>query len=867
MNRMPSRYRTGLALALSCLMACLGAAPALAATQSGTDAVVVSALKVQSESPLVTRVVLESSARLDYNVLKPEPRLVSIDLYGADTSRLQASYAVNGGLVQGVQVKSGLGGRAASRIEITLSKTCDIRSYPAGESNSLFIEFKDAGPGASLPAPAKVAAKETTDTPPSVPAPVKPMPEKAAVRRTAEQPASSAAIRSVTVKRGGENTVATIAASGPVKYSHFTLHNPERLVLNIENARNQVSQRTVEVGSPVVERVRVGNPDPSTTRVVFDLKSEAKYEVSEAVGKLTVRIAETTVAENVAKPAAPAVEPVPVVARQPEVTAPEPAAKVAAAKPVVEEQPRPVKMTQQVQPASLTVPAAIKTDSGAATTTTNRRRRTQAGGSQFGDPNFQGDPISLDITGIDLSDILRFISDNYDVNFVLDRSVTKVPVTIKVNQVPWTQVIESVFRANQLAYRREGMIIRVATVEALTKEEQDRRRQKLEEILNSPTITEYFKIKYERVDANSAQAGAQGGGGGAAAGRTAELGLGGTLSGIGLIGILQQTMSASGRISINPRTNTLIITDIPSFLERARDVIARLDVPEPQVEIEARIVFASRSFSRDLGVQLFSGVLSRRGQGAIFSTSGGTFVAPQGGGGSASGGAGAGALFPGSFLIGPTATGGISGGGQSVLSLTTGPIGTAFLSTAITANETKGVAKTIASPRVTVQNNQTATITSGTQIPYLASLAVGQTAVQQVTFQQANTSLEIQPQITSEGSVMLQITVRNDAPGDTINGFTAINTRSSTTRVLVPDGGTTIIGGVMSDIESNSVNRTPGISSLPLLGELFKRRSVNRVTGELLFFITPRIYRGENIQSGGEPPVSPAPATTTGGQP
>ncbi len=859
MNLMPSRYRPGLALALSCLMACMSTAPAFAATQSGTDAVVVSALKVQSESPSVNRVVLESSARLDYNVLKPEPRLVSIDLYGVDTSRLQASYPVSAGLIQAVQVKSGLAGRGASRIEITLSKACEIRSYATGESNALYIEFKDAGnAAASLPAPVKETPAETPA--PVKPAPVRATPVKAVVKSTAD---TGATVKSVSVKRAGDDTVTTIQASGEMKYSHFTLHNPERLVLNLENTRNQVAKRTVEVGSSVVERIRVGNPDATTTRVVFDLRSEARYEVSDNGGRILVRIAEPAAdvaeAPKAKVPATPEVT-TPAVERKPE-PAPTKAAPVEPVPVAVETRPvaeetRPAK--PQVQPASLTVPAA-KSESGS---TTRRRRSSQAGGAQFGDPNFQGDPISIDISGVDLSDILRFISDQYDVNFVLDSSVSKVPVTIKVNQVPWTQVIESVFRANQLAYRREGMIVRVATIKALTAEEQDKRKQKLEEIKNSPTVTDFFKIKYERIDANSATTTTAGTG---TAGPLADQGLGGTISGIGLIGIIQQNLSVSGRISINPRTNTLIITDIPSFLERARDIIAKLDVPEPQVEIEARIVFASRNFARDLGVQLFSGVTSRRGQGAIFSTSGGTFLAPAGsnGGGGSSGGTNT-AIFPNSFFIGPTATNGISGGGSSVLALTTGPIGTFFLSTAISANETKGLVKTIASPRVTVQNNQPAKIVSGTKIPFVTASGVG--VAQTVTFQDANTSLDIIPQITSEGTIMLQITATNDSPSQAINGFTSVNTRSATTKVLVPDGGTTIIGGVLNDVENTNVFRTPGISSLPLLGQLFKRREQSRTTGELLFFITPRIYRGESISTGSEP-VNPAPATTTGGQP
>jgi type IV pilus assembly protein PilQ len=210
------------------------------------------------------------------------------------------------------------------------------------------------------------------------------------------------------------------------------------------------------------------------------------------------------------------------------------------------------------------------------------------------------------------------------------------------------------------------------------------------------------------------------------------------------------------------------------------------------------------------------------------------------------------------------AASGISGGGSSVLALTTGPIGTSLLAATLTANEQKGIAKSIAAPRVTVLNNADATIISGTQIPFIATAGIG--VAQQVTFIDANVGMKITPQITTEGNVLLRVSVTNDAPGQAINGLASISRRAATTQVLVPDGGTTIIGGVLNDVETTDVFRTPGISSLPLLGELFKRRAVSRTTGELLFFITPRIGRGENILSGGEPPASPQPATS-GGQP
>ncbi|HMV99944.1 MAG TPA: hypothetical protein PKE58_07355, partial [Acidobacteriota bacterium] len=213
---------------------------------------------------------------------------------------------------------------------------------------------------------------------------------------------------------------------------------------------------------------------------------------------------------------------------------------------------------------------------------------------------------------------------------------------------------------------------------------------------------------------------------------------------------------------------------------------------------------------------------------------------------------------------------------SSVLSLTTGLIGTGFISAALTAAESKGIAKQISSPRVTVQNNSEGEIKSGVSIPYTAAQAIGATAIATTTFQEATLSLKITPQITVEGNVLLSLESTNDSVNQSVpvNGQPAINRQSSKTLVLVPDGGTTIIGGVNVDRESDSVNRTPGISSIPLLGNLFKQRSVRRQTTELLFFITPRIFRGENFITNGVPPTpvpAPSPAgvdqSTVGGQP
>ncbi|QUV99283.1 AMIN domain-containing protein [Chloracidobacterium sp. MS 40/45] len=655
MKSLPKRSCAGAALFLLCGFGWCGAIP-LRASEVASETVVVSTLDVRSDASRVTCVQLQSTARLDYNVSKPEPRLVSIDLYGADTSALQPEYRAEQGLVASVVVKAGLVGQATARLDITLREDCHVRSYLRNDAKTLVIEFEPlglaaAGGATAAGTPSVTPATGHSDAGAAASTPAQPVVfSRAGAARTAKATgARSLMLQSVTLAEADQTTIAELGLTAKARYNHFLLQNPPRLVVDLFDAVAAVEKRVLTGHDKVVSRVRVGEPDGRTTRVVFDLKQAVAYTVSESETGLVVQFGDRPA--TTAQPAAnPVTTPVTTAASAP-ASAPD-ATPAASTTPAATEAPAaaelpamPARQTSvKPEPAALTVPPARSAPPVAASAPTAKGKTAPAApsgapanapapsgkrapqgsrGAQFGDPSYQGDPVSLDITNVDLSDILRFISDNYDVNFVLDKSVGKVPVTLKVNQVPWTQVLESIFRANQLTYRREGMIVRVATVAAITAEEQNRRNQRLQEIYSAPTVTEYFKLKYERVDQSAAQ---QQAAGGVPLQSPSGQPMGGLLGGIGFVTIVQQALSPAGRISINPRTNTVIITDIPSYLEQVRDVIARLDVPEPQVEIEARIVFASRNFSRELGVQLFAAATTRQGRTAAFSTSAGTFL-------------------------------------------------------------------------------------------------------------------------------------------------------------------------------------------------------------------------------------------------
>ncbi len=440
--------------------------------------------------------------------------------------------------------------------------------------------------------------------------------------------------------------------------------------------------------------------------------------------------------------------------------------------------------------------------------------------------DFVGEPINLDLRStqgkvIDIRDFLRFITDTYKVNFVIDQSVRDIPITVTLQSVPWNQAMDALLRANRLGIKVEGSILRVMSQETVTLEDRLKQDQTKARQEATPLITEMVRLKYARASSS----GASGGGASAAAASPAsgasQSGASSTASGSGLDGIITSRLSSRGKIQADPRTNTLIITDVPENVVAIKDIINQLDVPEPQVEIEARIVIANRNFARDLGIQLGATALNgNNGSQTTFSTLPGGATIPAGG----------------EPLDGLKAA-----GANAILSLTTGLLGTARISAVLSAAESKGNVKTISSPRITALNNQTANIVNGIQIPVQTESNNTLT----VTFVTAALRLEITPQINDVGNVLLKVVAENNSVNTAIATRSApgINTQRAETTVLVPDGGTTIIGGINIDVESNSQQRTPGVSRIPGLGELFKRRTVSRQTDEILFFITPRVYR------------------------
>jgi type IV pilus assembly protein PilQ len=297
---------------------------------------------------------------------------------------------------------------------------------------------------------------------------------------------------------------------------------------------------------------------------------------------------------------------------------------------------------------------------------------------------------------------------------------------------------------------------------------------------------------------------------------------------------------------VDGRSNSLIITDVRQNIDAIRQLVAILDQPEPQVEIEARIVVATRTFSRDIGFQLTGLVVGPRGSGGI----GGTLP-----------GVATDLPLPTSLPNGTISRPIQAQNTNTVIGLTTGIFGTAQISALLTAGEQKGQAKIIATPRVTTLNNRKAKIESKTQIPIstIQAGSAGGDPIVTTTYVDVPLKLEITPQITDVGTVVLDVLAENASAAATAEGVNpTINTQLMETQVTVPDGGTTVVGGVLFDDERENQNRTPGVSKIPILGHLFKRKGVERNTNEILFFITPRITRPDFAVQPGSAGVKPS---------
>ena len=454
--------------------------------------------------------------------------------------------------------------------------------------------------------------------------------------------------------------------------------------------------------------------------------------------------------------------------------------------------------------------AAQQQAGSAASTVANAPQATQATPSSG--VRYTGEPISVNLKDVDLKDFFRLIHEISGLNVVLDPAV-RGSLTIVLDEVPWDQALDIVLQNNGLDKQLSGNVLRIATRATLKSEAETQRDLERAQAEAVTPVTVTRVLSYAKA---------------------------GTMT-----TTLKKFLSSRGDILADDRSNQLIIRDIPSVIPTVDNLIRQLDRKSQQVEIEARVVSASRSFAQDIGTELgFAGTVT--GGRSLFAGSpavGGSGVTPGPG------------IPPNPITVG--------GGATTGNNINTGlPLNT-FLSAGaptsgfgfshrspnfavdffITAAESKGVGKLLSKPRVVTQNNERATVKQGTKIPVQTS--VNNTV--SVQFIDAVLRLEVTPQVTAEGTVFMDVVVENtqiDAGIPRVSGIPALATQSAETKVLVADGGTVVIGGIIVSIQRTDVTEVPFLGSLPLIGHLFKRNNISISSQELLFFLTPRIIPG-----------------------
>jgi type IV pilus assembly protein PilQ len=411
-----------------------------------------------------------------------------------------------------------------------------------------------------------------------------------------------------------------------------------------------------------------------------------------------------------------------------------------------------------------------------------------------GSQGYRGERLSLNFQNVEVRAVLQVIADFTGLNIIASDTVTG-NLTLRLKDVPWDQALDIVLQARGLDMRKNGNVIWIAPKEELLTKEKLELEQRSQIAELEPVRTENFQLNYQKADTFKTILDNAGGGG-------------------------KSILSKRGSAVVDPRTNQLFVTDIPSKLEEVRKLIQKTDVASRQVLIEARIVEASDNFSKDLGAKLGFGL-----QGNNYAA-GGTQASATPNVNSVTGNS-----------INLPAAPSSSTAGSVALTLFNSAA-TRFISLELSALESDGQGKILSSPRVITADQLKATIEQGTELPYQTATSSGATAL---AFRKANLKLDVIPQITPDGNVILDVDVNKDSVGQTTPSGLAIDTKHVKTQVLIENGGTVVIGGIYMQEDRDTINKVPVLGDIPVMGNLFKKTSrVNNKT-ELLIFLTPKV--------------------------
>ncbi|WP_374040993.1 type IV pilus secretin PilQ [Massilia sp. PAMC28688] len=438
-----------------------------------------------------------------------------------------------------------------------------------------------------------------------------------------------------------------------------------------------------------------------------------------------------------------------------------------------------------------------------------------------GTQGYRGEKVSFNFQNVEVRAALQAIGDISGLNIITSDSVSG-NLTMNLKEVPWDQALAVVLQAKGLDMRKNGTVLWIAPKEELLTKEKLELEQKAQIADLEPLRSEIFQLNYQKVESFRTVFGLEGGGGASQ----------------------NRVLSKRGSAIIDPRTNQMFITDIPSRLDDIRRLVAKTDIPSRQVLIEARLVEANDGFSRNLGAKLgFADLRGIRGGDAGYQVRGNNRLAIGGN-------------LLGIGQVTRQADGADEDGysNTTMIDLPANPIGgnspgtlaaslfsaaaNRFLNLELSALEADGKGKIISSPRVVTEDKNVAIIEQGVELPYQEASSSGATSI---SFKKANLRLEVTPQITPDGNVMLDVNVTKDSKGEETRAGFAINNQRVKTKVMVENGGTVVLGGIYQQTETSNVAKVPFLGDLPVLGNLFKTSSRNNSKQELLVFITPKI--------------------------
>ena len=772
-----------------------------------------------------TRIILETSQPLQYDVKASQTSAeIQVELGNLDLRNLPQELFINTKEVLSLQTfPQSEGQKARIVVKFTSFRPHQVTT----DGNKLYVDVEGAASLATavVPEPAAPAAEQ--------PVAQEPAPE---VSQAPENPVANVAPESISEPLAAETTPATeirdvkvntlssdkvdvvLLGNGSMNYDVFELSNPERLVIDVKSVSvlPGIGSRNVD-GQEILSKVRVAQYQvaPKIVRAVIDLNKKVGYSVSQEGNELRIHLGDNAatpeamsngssshvVSESEAEPAPLSAE-APVTTTLPQTHEPD-ESQASIAEPVDNEQffsfqPDTALFAQET--AAPTTRSSAQAESTGGYGMGNFKEKTTAGSQK----QYTGEPFSFDFKDIDIKDLFRFIADISGLNVILDPGV-QGKVTLKLTEVPWDQALDLITKNQNLGYTIEGNVIRIAPISRIEAEERQRKALAEAQELSAPLVTQIKRLSYAKAQQLDA--------------------------------VVRRLLTKKGSSLVDSRTNTMIITDIETNIERVLNLVDTLDSRTTQVVIETRIVETSKNFVQQFGIQW--------GFRGIVDPAFGNNTTLQ---------------FPNNVLVSGNAlaaTSGITGnplGGYAVnlpssqapnsaILLSAGNILDTFrLDVALMALENSGQARILSSPKVATQNNTRAEIIQGTQIP-VQTIANNTITT---TYVQASLRMSVLPQITAEGTVILDVDIENNRPNLSILGIgatPAIDTESAKTTLLVEDGGTTVIGGIFRATEDYAQSRTPVLHRIPLLGWLFRNTNVTRENRELLIFLTPRIIR------------------------